>query len=98
MTRLTLLRVLDQLSGRHYGFRLLMVTLFLILAALTAAIAAVAAPNPELQDRGRDLVGRAARGDRTALRRLYDLYSPSAMAIGLRMLKNRPVAEEVVQD
>jgi len=97
MKRLALLRVLDQATRQHYGFRQVMVTL-LIIAALMAAIAAVAAPNPELQDRGRDLVGRAARGDRTALRRLYDLYSPCAMAIGLRMVKNRPVAEEVVQD
>src|SRR5215212_2832236 len=97
MRRLLLLRVLDMVPGRHYGLRQVMVTL-LIIAALTAAIAAVAVPNPELQDRGRELVGRAARGDRTALRRLYDLYSSAAMAIGLRMLKNRPVAEEVVQD
>ncbi|HVE83948.1 MAG TPA: sigma-70 family RNA polymerase sigma factor [Myxococcales bacterium] len=70
----------------------------LVIAALTAAIAAIAAPSPEAQDRGRELVSRAARGDRPALHRLYDLYSPNAMAIALRMLKNRPVAEEVVQD
>ncbi|HZN93160.1 MAG TPA: sigma-70 family RNA polymerase sigma factor [Myxococcales bacterium] len=75
----------------------MLVTLFIVVA-LTAALAAVAASNPDLQDRGRELVGRAARGDRQALRRLYDLYSPSAMAIALRMLKNRPMAEEVVQD
>jgi RNA polymerase sigma-70 factor, ECF subfamily len=97
MTHLTLLRVLDMTSGRIYGARQVMVTL-LVIAALAMAIAAIASPNPELQDRGRELVGRAARGDRQALRRLYDLYSPAAMAIALRMLKNRPVAEEIVQD
>lgn len=74
-----------------------MVTL-LVIAALAMAVAAVASPNPELQDRGRELVARAARGDRQALRRLYDLYSPAAMAIAFRMMKNRPVAEEIVQD
>jgi len=95
--RRLLLRVLELDPGQHYGLRQVLVTL-LIVVALTAALAAVAAPNPDLQDRGRELVGRAARGDRTALRRLYDLYSPSAMAIALRMLKNRPMAEEVVQD
>jgi len=73
MTRLALLRFLDMPSGRHYGARQVMVTL-LVIAALAMAIAAVAAPNPELQDRGRELVSRAARGDRAALRRLYDLY------------------------
>jgi RNA polymerase sigma-70 factor, ECF subfamily len=92
-----LFRVLDMPLSRHYGARQMMVTL-LVIAALTAAVVAVAAPNPDLQDRGRELVSRAARGDRLALRRLYDLYSPAAMAIALRMLKNRPVAEEIVQD
>ncbi|HEY8210456.1 MAG TPA: sigma-70 family RNA polymerase sigma factor [Myxococcaceae bacterium] len=58
----------------------------------------MASPNPDLQDRGRELVTRAARGDRAALRRLYDLYAPAAMAIALRMMKSRPVAEEIVQD
>lgn len=95
--RRLLLRVLELDPGQHYGLRQVLVTL-LIVVALTAALAAVAASNPDLQDRGRELVGRAARGDRQALRRLYDLYSPSAMAIALRMLKNRPVAEEIVQD
>jgi len=95
--RRLLLRVLELDPGQHYGLRQVLVTFFIVVA-LTAALAAVAASNPDLQDRGRELVGRAARGDRQALRRLYDLYSPSAMAIALRMLKNRPVAEEVVQD
>ena len=95
--RRLLLRVLELDPGQHYGLRQVLVTLFIVVA-LTAALAAVAASNPDLQDRGRELVGRAARGDRQALRRLYDLYSPSAMAIALRMLKNRPMAEEVVQD
>lgn len=83
--------------GQHYGPRQVMLTL-LAIAALLAAAAAAVAPNPETQNLGRELVGRAARGDRPALRRLYDLYSPSAMAIALRMLKNRTTAEEVVQD
>jgi len=98
MTRLALLRVLDMPSGRHYGARQVMVTLLVIAALAMAVAAAVASPNPEMQDRGRELVARAARGDRAALRRLYDLYSPAAMAIAFRMMKNRPVAEEIVQD
>src|SRR5256885_15820696 len=97
MRHLSLIRVLDMPPGRPYGARQVMVTL-LVIAALTAAVVAIASPSPDLQDRGRELVARAARGDRAALHRLYDLYSPSAMAIALRMMKSRPVAEEIVQD
>src|SRR4051812_26651439 len=98
MKRPAIFSVLDMPPGQHYGARKVMLTL-LVIAALTAAVAAaVASPSPDLQDRGRELVSRVARGDRMALRRVYDLYSPAAMAIALRMMKGGPVAEEIAQD
>jgi RNA polymerase sigma-70 factor (ECF subfamily) len=39
-----------------------------------------------------------ARGDQTAIERLYDQYSPSVMALAMRMLANREQAEELVTD
>jgi RNA polymerase sigma-70 factor (ECF subfamily) len=46
----------------------------------------------------RRLLGRIARGDSNALRQLYGKVSDRAMAIALRVLKDRAEAEDVVQD
>lgn len=44
------------------------------------------------------LMLRAGQGDRAAFRRFYDRAAPSVLAIVLRMLKDRFVAEDVLQD
>ena len=44
------------------------------------------------------LLGRIAEGDRHALKELYDQTAGRLLAIALRMLGNRPLAEEAVQD
>lgn len=44
------------------------------------------------------LLGAIARGDRTALRKLYDRTAPRLLGISLRLLGNAAEAEEVVQD
>ena len=44
------------------------------------------------------LLAAVARADVDAFRRLYDLAAPKLLGTILRMLKNRPVAEEVLQD
>lgn len=50
---------------------------------------------------GRSLGGlleAAARGDREAFRALYEATAPKLFAVLLRILRNRPVAEEVLQE
>ena len=44
------------------------------------------------------LVHDIQHGDRTAMRRLYDLYSGHAMATALRYVPNRDDAADIVQD
>ncbi len=46
----------------------------------------------------RDLLSRCAGRDRAALRALYDLTAPKLLGIALRLLRNRPQAEDVVQE
>lgn len=44
------------------------------------------------------ILQRCAERDATALRTLYDAMAPKLMGIALRLLKNRPHAEETLQD
>jgi RNA polymerase sigma-70 factor (ECF subfamily) len=44
------------------------------------------------------LLGRIAQGDAAALKSLYDRCAPTALALALRILRNRTEAEDVVQD
>ena len=63
------------------------VSLFwIVLAAVAAAIAAD------------DLIARVARGQRSALRSLYEAFAGRTMAIAQRILGSSAEAEEVVQD
>lgn len=39
-----------------------------------------------------------ARGDRTALRQLYDAIAPWLLGVAIRIVRRRDIAEEVVQD
>jgi RNA polymerase sigma-70 factor, ECF subfamily len=50
--------------------------------------------NPQL----RDLLARVALQDRSAFRRLYDLAAPHLLGVALRILINRPLAEDALQD
>jgi RNA polymerase sigma factor (sigma-70 family) len=45
-----------------------------------------------------DLLQRAAAGDHAAFRTLYEATAPKLFAIVLRIVRNRPVAEEVLQE
>ena len=45
-----------------------------------------------------ELIGRVAIGDRKAFVVLYDVTSPKLFSICLRILKNRPEAEEALQE
>jgi RNA polymerase sigma-70 factor (ECF subfamily) len=57
-------------------------------------------PAVDAPDRSRDrsLLGRVAAGDVAALRALYDVHAPRALAIAMRILRNVEEAEDVVQD
>ncbi len=46
----------------------------------------------------RALLSRCAGRDSAALRSLYDLAAPKLLGIALRLLRNRPQAEDVVQE
>ena len=46
----------------------------------------------------RELIGAIRKGERAAMRRLYDRYSKYAMAIGLRYIPNRDEMRDVLQD
>jgi len=46
----------------------------------------------------RDLLDAIRKGERAAMRRLYDRYSKYAMAIGLRYIPNRDDMRDVLQD
>jgi RNA polymerase sigma-70 factor (ECF subfamily) len=45
-----------------------------------------------------DLVAASARGDRAAFRRLYEATSAKLLGIAFRILRDRQIAEDVVQD
>ncbi len=44
------------------------------------------------------LIARVARSDRTALETLYDRYAPMVLGISLKIIGDRAVAEEVLQE
>jgi RNA polymerase sigma-70 factor (ECF subfamily) len=56
---------------------------------------AVSAPD---RTRDRELLGRVAHGDVTALRALYEEHAARAMAIAVRVLRDPHEAEDVVQE
>jgi RNA polymerase sigma-70 factor (ECF subfamily) len=45
-----------------------------------------------------DLVRSIASGDRTALAQLYDRYSPIMLALGMRIVRDRREAEDLLHD
>jgi RNA polymerase sigma factor (sigma-70 family) len=49
-----------------------------------------------LSDHG--LLALTARGDREAFARLYDMYGPTAYALALRVVRDRELAADVVQE
>ena len=53
---------------------------------------------PEQDRADADLVHAIARGDERALASLYDRYSPILFGLLLRILKDRPEAEDVLQE
>ena len=60
---------------------------------------AEAGPRPDLIDLGdADLIGRAAAGDARALEVLYDRYSRVVFSFALRIVGDRPLAEELLQE
>jgi len=64
---------------------------------LTKFVAAVPT-GPADRARDRELLGRVARGDVTALRSLYDQHASRAVTIAFRILRNREEAEDIVQE
>ena len=44
------------------------------------------------------LMTQVAAGDSTALEALYDRYAATLLGVVLRVVQNRPVAEEIVQE
>ena len=58
---------------------------------------------PEISDRPAaaalaDALSRCARGERAALREIYDSEAPTMIGIAMRVLKRRDMAEEAVHD
>ena len=45
-----------------------------------------------------DLIGRAAQGDARALEVLYERYSGVVFSFALRIVADRPLAEEILQE
>jgi RNA polymerase sigma-70 factor (ECF subfamily) len=54
--------------------------------------------HPQPDDDPGALIVAVARGDRTALARLYDRFSSVVYAVALRILGNRADAEDVIQE
>jgi RNA polymerase sigma-70 factor (ECF subfamily) len=54
--------------------------------------------SPTHEDDDLALIAAIAGGDRRALERLYDRYGAVVYRIALRMLKNRELAEDIVQE
>jgi RNA polymerase sigma-70 factor (ECF subfamily) len=59
--------------------------------------AQVRAIAPESRDLD-DALRRCAKGDRAALRRIYDLEAPRMLGVAMRLLRRRALAEEAVHD
>ncbi len=55
-------------------------------------------PEERESDLDRDLMKGIARGDRNAFLRMFDRYAPTAMGLAWRMLRDRHLAEETVQE
>ena len=55
-------------------------------------------PEERESDLDRDLMTGIAQGDRSSFLRLFDRYAPTAMGLTWRMLRNRHIAEEAVQE
>jgi RNA polymerase sigma-70 factor (ECF subfamily) len=54
--------------------------------------------DPAQAERDERLIAAVAQGDRDALGELYDRFSPSMLAVALRMVGSAREAEDVVQD
>jgi RNA polymerase sigma factor (sigma-70 family) len=52
----------------------------------------------EADVRDRDLIGRVSMGDEDAFRRLFGEHAPTATALALRVVRQRHLAEEIVQE
>ncbi len=65
--------------------------------SIAEALVPALAGAPE-RSRDRELLGRVAKGDVTALRVLYDEHAPRALAIARRILRNAEEAEDIVQE
>jgi RNA polymerase sigma-70 factor (ECF subfamily) len=50
------------------------------------------------QEWDRELLQRIAKSDTEAYRALFDRYAPTALALALRLVRHRPLAEESVQE
>ncbi|HUO07662.1 MAG TPA: sigma-70 family RNA polymerase sigma factor [Phycisphaerae bacterium] len=59
----------------------------------TSAVSRSNEPNPLL-----DVLKRMAQGEHTALARCYDQMGPVVFSLAVRMLRDRPAAEDVTQD
>jgi RNA polymerase sigma-70 factor (ECF subfamily) len=55
-------------------------------------------PVPEVTVEDGELVIATARGERDALAALYDRHSPAMLGLGLKLLKDRGEAEEILHD
>ena len=69
-----------------------------LLLATIAGAEAILGPSAPDDASDLDWVGRIARGDRDALAALYDRHARSVYSLALRIVRNQPDAEEVVQD
>lgn len=63
-------------------------------ARVKAVLGDSAAPAPNLNN----ALSECARGDRLALRRIYDSEAPRMLGVAMRLLRRRALAEEAVHD
>ena len=61
---------------------------------MTAVLGNTGSPATNLDDALREV----ARGDRAALRRIYDAEAPRMLGVAMRLLRRRALAEEAVHD